>query len=322
MSTPPENNGQTEELRPADARPDNWVDKWAPRPARPYLRLMRLDRPVGAWLLLWPCWWAVALATACETCGEPQLPSWRLLLAFAAGALIMRAAGCVINDLWDRKIDAKVERTAGRPIASGAVSVPQALMVLAGLLLAGLIVLLQFNTITILMGLLAVPLVIVYPLAKRVTYWPQLVLGLTFNWGAFLGWTAVKGGWPGWPSLLLYLGGVFWTLGYDTIYGHMDKRDDVKAGVKSAALALGERTKPFFWIVYPAALVLWGLAGWRADLGPLFYAGLGLAGVHFAWQILSVDLDDPPSCLRRFKSNIRFGAIIFLAIFAGYYVTI
>ena len=302
---------------PGDAVPGGWVDRWLPAFLRPWARLMRLDRPVGAWLLLWPCWWSTALAVT-DTGMRPWKPEiLPILLAFAAGALVMRAAGCAVNDIWDKDIDAKVARTAGRPIASGAISVPAAIALVIVLGLIGLAILVSFTPRTIIVAVLSLPLVVLYPLAKRVTHWPQAVLGVVFNWGALLGWPAVTGQYPGWPALLLYLGCFCWTLGYDTIYAHMDRSDDVVAGVKSSALALGRRTKPFLIAIFGAALGFWAAAGHASDLHWPFYAGFALAAVHFAWQTARLDIDDPANCLRLFKSNIRFGWIVFAAIMAG-----
>lgn len=304
-------------LRPADAVPDGWVDRWLPLALRPWARLMRLDRPVGTWLLLWPCWWSTVLAAA-ATGTNPWEPRILLLLAaFAAGALVMRGAGCAVNDIWDRDIDSRVARTAGRPIASGAISVIGALALVVVLGLIGLAVLLSFNTPTIFMAIASLPLVVLYPLAKRVTHWPQAVLGIVFNWGALLGWPAVTGDYPGWPAAALYAGCICWTLGYDTIYAHMDRADDTAAGVKSSALALGAGTKPFLWIIYGAALAFWAAAGWQSGLGLYFHLVLALAAVHFAWQITRLDINAPANCLRLFKSNISFGWIVFTAIIAG-----
>ncbi|MEN3951009.1 4-hydroxybenzoate octaprenyltransferase [Iodidimonas sp. SYSU 1G8] len=303
--------------RPADAVPDGWVDRWLPADLRPWARLMRLDRPVGAWLLLWPCWWSTVLAA-----GAAEVRPWDMrvlapLAAFAAGALVMRAAGCAVNDIWDRDIDGKVARTAGRPIASGAISVTGALTLVAALGLLGLAILLSFNAPTIVVAIASLPLVVLYPLAKRVTHWPQAVLGIVFNWGALLGWTAVTGDYPGWPAAALYAGCFFWTLGYDTIYAHQDREDDIKAGVRSSALALGCNTAPALAVFYGLAVLSWGSAGWLTGAGPVFYAGLALAAAHFAWQIRRLDIDDPANCLGLFRSNIRFGWIVFAAIMAG-----
>ena len=284
-----------------------WVDR-LPERLRPFAVLARWDRPIGTWLLLWPCWWALALA--------PGWPDLRLLALFGIGAVAMRGAGCVVNDLADRDLDARVERTRHRPLASGQLSVAQALAFLALQLLVGLVVLLNFNRFTVLLGLASMPLVIVYPLMKRITWWPQAFLGLTFNWGALVGWSAVTGDLAA-PALTLYAAGFMWTLGYDTIYAHQDKVDDALIGVRSSARRLGAATMPWLWLFYGAALALIGVAGWLALMGPGFYLMLGLAGVHLAWQVRTLDLDDPASCLARFRSNREFGLLVFLALLAG-----
>ena len=240
-----------------------------------------------------------------------------LLVLFAVGAFVMRSAGCIVNDIWDRDIDARVERTAGRPLASGAISLTGAIITLAMMSAIGLGVLLQLNLTSIVLGLCSLPLIVLYPLAKRVTWWPQLVLGLVFNWGALLGWTAVTGAWPTLPSILLYLGCIAWTIGYDTIYAHQDKEDDLIAGVKSSALRLGTRTKPVLTLLYCVALALWGLAAWVAGLGVASFILLIVAALHFGWQIRSLDIDSPQICLRLFKSNIHFGWIVFAAFLTG-----
>jgi 4-hydroxybenzoate polyprenyltransferase len=298
--------------RPADAVPGNWVDNFAPQSARPYLRLIRADRPVGVWLLLWPCWWSILLAN------DQQMTSTVSMLAlFAIGAFVMRSAGCIVNDLWDRDIDARVERTAGRPLASGAITLTGAIVLLALMAGIGLLVLLQLNGKAIILGVASLPLVLLYPLAKRVTWWPQIVLGLVFNWGALLGWTAMSDQWPGLPSMLLYCGCIAWTIGYDTIYAHQDKEDDALVGIKSSAIKLQNKTKPALSILYGTALVFWVLMGLAAEMNAFFYAGLSWAAVHFAWQIRMLDIDDPSKCLKLFKSNIHFGWIIFAAIALG-----
>ena len=303
--------------RPADAVVGNWVDTYAPLHLRPYLRLMRADRPVGVWLLLWPCWWAVALATSCTTCGFSALSTVKLMALFAIGAFAMRSAGCIINDIWDRDIDAQVERTAGRPLASGTLSLRAALATLSVMGLIGLAVLMQLNTTTIILGMASLPLVLLYPLAKRITWWPQIFLGLVFNWGALMGWTAVKGGLPGLPSILLYFGCIAWTVGYDTIYAHQDKEDDLIAGVKSSALKLGNKSRAVISLLYTVAITCWLLAGWRAGLGATFYVAMSGAIVHFVWQVRSLKIDDPDNCLRLFRANILFGVIVFASIVLG-----
>ncbi len=308
--------------KPADAVTGNWVDRRAPRMLRPYLRLTRFDRPIGAWLLLWPCWWSLALAAPHRPPALPggvwpdAFPDPLLLLLFLLGAFIMRGAGCSYNDILDRDIDARVERTKGRPIPSGQVSVTGAAawMVLQALL--GLGILLTFNRFAIWLGVASLLIVAVYPLMKRVTHWPQFVLGLAFNWGALLGWAATTGGLAAAP-LVLYVGGIAWTLGYDTIYAHQDRVDDSPIGVKSTALRLGARTKPFLWAFFAATILAIAVAGRLAGAGPLLYAGLAAAAGHAIWQITTLDIDDPADCLAKFKSNHPFGLIVFLAILAG-----
>jgi 4-hydroxybenzoate polyprenyltransferase len=285
----------------------SWVDR-LPERLRPFAVLARWDRPIGTWLLLWPCWWAVALA--------PGWPDLELLLLFALGAVAMRGAGCVINDLADRDLDARVERTRHRPLASGQLTTGQAVAFLVLQLLVGLLILFSFNRFTILLGFASMPLVIAYPFMKRITWWPQAFLGLTFNWGALVGWSAVTGDLAA-PALTLYAAGFLWTLGYDTIYAHQDKVDDALIGVKSSARFLGAATPRWLWRFYAAALALIGVAGWLAATGPGFYLVLALAGTHLAWQVHTLDLDDPRSCLLRFRSNREFGALVFLALLAG-----
>lgn len=300
----------------SDILADHWVLRLAPESARPYLRLIRIDRPIGTWLLLFPCWWSLSLAAA--TWGET--PNLRLLLLFALGALVMRGAGCTYNDIVDRKIDALVARTAGRPIPSGQVSVAQAVAFMAGLLLLGLVILLQLNGFAVVLGMASLGLVALYPFMKRITYWPQAWLGLTFNWGALLGWAAATGT-LNTPAALLYLAGIAWTLGYDTIYAHQDKEDDALVGVKSSALKLGDRSKPWLIAFYGLTVALLLGVGLTADLAWPFYLGLaGVAG-QLGWQVATLNIDDPSNCLLRFKSN-RYAGWIFLAgiIGAGMFV--
>jgi 4-hydroxybenzoate polyprenyltransferase len=288
-------------------RQRTWVDR-LPQRVRPFAVLARWDRPIGTWLLLWPCWWAVALA--------PGWPDLRLLALFAIGAVAMRGAGCVVNDLADRDLDAKVARTRHRPLASGQLSVAEASAFLVLQLLVGLVILLSFNRVTVLLALASMPLVIVYPFMKRITWWPQAFLGLTFNWGALVGWSAVTGGLAP-PALTLYAAGFLWTLGYDTIYAHQDKVDDALIGVRSTARRLGAATIPWLWLFYGGALALIGLAGWLVAMAPGFYLMLALAGAHLAWQVRTLEPDDPQSCLARFRSNREFGLLVFLALLLG-----
>ncbi len=290
----------------ADARKRNWVEAWLPASVIPYAQLMRLDRPIGWWLLLLPCWWGLALAIIAT--GPQAIDLWFAAL-FLAGAIIMRGAGCVINDLADRDFDGKVERTRNRPLPSGRVSLRNAFIFLAALLLLGLLILAQFNTATIMTGLLSVVIVAIYPFMKRLTYWPQAVLGLAFNWGALVGWTAVTGKLAVAP-LALYAGGVFWTLAYDTIYAHQDKDDDILIGVKSTALLFGENTRNWLSAFFTLALVCIGFAVILADGGRFALAGLSLAALHAFWQVRNFDGGDSALCLKLFKSNRTFGLLI------------
>jgi len=293
----------------SDIRTDTWADRILPEALKPYAQLARLDRPIGTWLLVLPCWWGVALAS-------PGWPDWRALALFALGALAMRGAGCTINDMADREYDAKVARTATRPIASGAVSVRQAALFLCLQLLIGLAVLSQFNGFTFKLALASLGLVAIYPFAKRVTYWPQLVLGLAFNWGALVGWSAVTGS-LAWPAAAVYVAGIFWTLGYDTIYAHQDKEDDMIVGVKSSALRLGAKTKPALVVFYGLTVLLLFLVGRELDMGIGYSAGLAVGAIHLLRQIRHVDIDNPVDCKKTFQSNRDFGLIIFAAIVAG-----
>lgn len=302
-----------DELKPvSDAVAGNWVDRLAPASWRPYLRLARLDRPIGAWLLLFPCWWSLALAEVSRLSPYPDL--WYLLL-FAVGAVVMRGAGCAYNDYVDRDYDAKVARTASRPIPSGQVKPAHALAFAIVLALVGFAVLVQFNTFTIWLGISSLALVALYPFMKRVTYWPQLVLGLAFNWGALMGWAAVKGELAAAP-LLLYAGSVAWTIGYDTIYAHQDKEDDLMLGLKSTALRFGDATVDWVGGFYAAAIVLWAMAAAAAGAHLIFYSALALIGLQLAWQVTTLDTSDAQNCLHRFRSNRDVGLALFLGLVA------
>ena len=292
-----------------DIARENWIDRLAPSAIRPYLRLARADRPIGTWLLVLPCWWSIALASA-------AWPDAIMFILFAVGALVMRGAGCTVNDIIDRKIDAKVARTATRPIASGEISVFQAFIFLGFQLLLGLLILLQFNTFAVTLGISSLVLIGLYPFMKRITYWPQLFLGFTFNWGALLGWAAVTGTLSS-PAIALYAAGIFWTLGYDTIYAHQDKEDDILIGVKSTALKFGNSTTPWMFGFYAATVVLIALAGFLAGLGGPFHLSLAVGALHLVWQINSLDISDPKNCLARFKSNRDFGLIVLAGIIAA-----
>jgi 4-hydroxybenzoate polyprenyltransferase len=290
----------------ADAGRDNWVERLLPLALQPYAQLMRLDRPIGWWLLMLPCWWGLFLAQIARGGGLPSL--WFALL-FLLGAIIMRGAGCTLNDIIDRKYDGLVARTKGRPIPSGRVSVKQAFIFLAGQCLLGFVILLQFNSYTITLASASLLIVAVYPFMKRITHWPQLVLGLAFNWGALVGWSAVQGS-LAWPPLVLYLGGIFWTLAYDTIYAHQDKEDDVLIGVKSTALRFGESTKGWLIGFFVLALLSIDAALWLAGASYISHMGVALGALHAAWQIKRFEVNNSALCLHLFKSNREFGLFI------------
>jgi 4-hydroxybenzoate polyprenyltransferase len=292
--------------RVADALPDHWADRALPKPLRPYARLMRLERPIGWWLLLIPCWWGLALGQIAFGGGLPSL--WFAAL-FLVGAIIMRGAGCTLNDIADRNFDGRVERTRLRPIPSGQVSVTQAFAFLVLLCLAGLAVLLQFNWFTVVTGAASLIVVAVYPFMKRITYWPQAVLGLAFNWGALVGWTAVHGTLSAAP-LLLYAGGIAWTLAYDTIYAHQDKEDDALIGLKSTALRFGDATIWWLALFFFLALALIDAAIWLAGGGIIAHLGIAGAAMHAAWQLARFDHANSGRCLELFRSNRIFGLII------------
>jgi 4-hydroxybenzoate polyprenyltransferase len=318
--------------------PMSSILKALPPKAQSYAQLARLDKPIGTMLLLWPCLWSTALASGSTiihntdpTALSPTLfvnvagdPS--LLGLFAAGSFLMRGAGCTINDMWDAKFDKQVSRTVTRPVASGAISYPQATAFLAIQLSGGLGILLSFPQehlkYCFFLGAASLPLVGVYPLMKRFTNWPQLVLGMTFNWGALMGWAATHGSLDACNGLSvvlpLYAGGVAWTLVYDTLYAHQDKSDDAKLGLKSTALYFGEHTKPILLGFSSLATASWMLAGYNLGFDqPFYYIGCGGAGAHLFWQVLSADLDDPKNLAERFKSNSVTGAIIFGSCVAG-----
>ena len=288
----------------------NWVDTVAPSWARPYLRLARADRPIGAWLLLLPCWWSAALAAIAA--GRPYPNPWHVALFFI-GAFVMRGAGCTWNDILDRDLDAKVARTRSRPIPSGQVSMKAAAVFLVAQALVGLLVLIQFNRFTILVGIASLGVVAIYPLMKRIISWPQMVLGLAFSWGALMGWAAVFSRLDT-PALLLYAGSIAWVIGYDTIYAHQDREDDALIGVKSTARLFGQRTRLALLCFYALAVVLIGLSGAAAGAGPVFVIGCVFFGAHLGWQIERLDIDDPDLCLMLFKSNRDAGLILFAAL--------
>ncbi|CAL9226607.1 unnamed protein product [Arabidopsis halleri] len=290
----------------------SWIDLYLPEEVRGYAKLARLDKPIGTWLLAWPCMWSIALAA------DPgSLPSFKYMALFGCGALLLRGAGCTINDLLDQDIDTKVDRTRLRPIASGLLTPFQGIGFLGLQLLLGLGILLQLNNYSRVLGASSLLLVFSYPLMKRFTFWPQAFLGLTINWGALLGWTAVKGSIDPAVVLPLYLSGVCWTLVYDTIYAHQDKEDDVKVGVKSTALRFGDNTKLWLTGFGTASMGFLALSGLSADLGWQYYASLAAASGQLGWQIGTADFSSGADCSRKFVSNKWFGAIIFSGVVLG-----
>ncbi len=282
---------------------------------RPYILLMRLDRPIGTWLLLLPGWWSILMAATTSQTSITTILFYMGL--FATGSIIMRGAGCVINDLWDRDFDRQVERTKMRPLASGEIPVKSALIFLTLLLGTGLAILLTFNQTTIILGFLSIFPVILYPLAKRITWYPQAVLGLTFNFGALMGAASILGTVPVF-AWALYIGGFFWTLGYDTIYAQQDVADDALIGVKSTALKFGERVSQYIAAFYTMTILCFGVAAILAEAGFVFYIGLTAAASHLLWQYRTWDKQNPNSSLKIFRSNRDFGLIIALSAIAEY----
>src|SRR4030081_2741313 len=297
--------------RVADAT-GNWVDSRAPRWSSPYLRLPRLDRPIGSWLLLMPCWWSAALA-ATVAHSIRQLPL--LLALFLVGAFAMRGAGCTWNDMTDRDLESLVERTRSRPIPAGQVSVAQAAAFLVVQALIGLAVLLQFNRFAVMTGIASLLIVAVYPFMKRITWWPQIVLGLAFSWGALMGFAVTLGRIDA-PALLLYLGSIAWVIGYDTIYAHQDAEDDALIGIKSTALLFGARTRPALMLFYGLAVILIGVALHLAGARWAAWIGLAAFAVHLALQVRRLEIGDPALCLRIFKSNRDAGLLLFAGLLA------
>jgi 4-hydroxybenzoate polyprenyltransferase len=292
-----------------DIRTSGWVAR-LPQAWRPYALLMRLDRPIGSWLLFLPGLWAFAMVA----------PDWRqglwLTALFGLGAVLMRGAGCVVNDLWDRDLDRQVERTAGRPLASGALRARHALVFLALVLAVALLILLQLNRTAQVLGVASLIPVVLYPLAKRVTDWPQAVLGVIFSWAAPMGYAAVTGGLDV-AAFALWAAGFFWILGYDTIYAHQDREDDALVGIRSSALRLGAKTRPFLILCYALTMGLLALAGWLAGLAPWYLLGLALPGAMLARQVIRLDIADPALCLRLFKANRDVGLAIAAAFLLG-----
>lgn len=304
--------------RVADAPSDNWVYRLLPRLLWPYAQLARWDRPIGWQLLMWPCFWAASLAAnVAIASGQFQWSTygWHLILFFV-GAVAMRGAGCTYNDLIDEQIDRQVARTRSRPLPSGRVSRKQAWAFLAIQALAGLLVLIQFNLFTIVLGILSLAIVAIYPFAKRFTDWPQFFLGLAFSWGGLVGWSAQFGN-LSMSTVFLYCAAVVWTIGYDTIYAHQDKDDDALIGVRSTARLFGDQTRTWLIGFYSAMLVLLLVSFIAAGVGLLAYAGAVIAAALLAWQILVLDIKDADQCLKLFKFNNRVGLIVFLGLLAA-----
>ena len=305
--------------RVSDAVPGSWVDSWAPAGVRPFLRLSRADRPIGTWLLLLPCWWGLSLAIASDPAGARWGDAW-IFAGCAIGAFLMRGAGCTWNDITDRDLDARVDRTRSRPLPSGQITLPWAYCWLVVQSLLAFLILLSFNSTAIFLGIASLLPVAVYPFAKRFTWWPQIFLGIAFNWGALLAWAAHSNS-IGASAIALYLSGICWTLFYDTIYAHQDREDDALVGIKSTARLFGRKTKT--WMIGFAVCsigLMWAAAYLAAPRAPSSWAAaflavgsLGFAG-HLAWQLYRLDIDNRDSCLALFRSN-RDAGLIPLAFF-------
>jgi 4-hydroxybenzoate polyprenyltransferase len=296
----------------ADAQSGNWVDRYAPDWLKPYARLARWDRPIGIWLLFWPCTWGLGLAAV----NNPPLGfDWWGGILMLVGAALMRGAGCTFNDIVDRDIDMQVARTRSRPIPSGQVTSRDALAFLVAQALLGSVVLFQFNRFTVWAGVASLVLVAIYPFMKRVTWWPQAFLGLAFSYGALVGWSSQTGG-LGWAPILLYAGTILWVIGYDTIYALQDVEDDALVGVKSTARLFGEHVKPAVATLYAGAFVLWNVAALLAGSGIVFAALSLLAAALMAWQVWTVDATAPDNPRTRFYSNHYVGVILALALLA------
>ncbi|XP_034952314.1 4-hydroxybenzoate polyprenyltransferase, mitochondrial [Chelonus insularis] len=283
-----------------------------PSRVQPYMKLMRIDRPIGSWLLFWPCSWSIAMAAT-----PGALPDIHMLALFGLGAFVMRGAGCTINDMWDQDIDKKVARTRDRPLVAGQVTNFQALMFLGGQLSVGLAILLQLNWYSVFLGASSLGLVILYPLMKRITYWPQLVLGMTFNWGALLGWSAIHGSCDWSICLPLYTAGICWTILYDTIYAHQDKVDDLRLGIKSTALKFGDRTNLYLSGFGTSMITSLIIAGVQSGQTWPYYTAVTLVAGHLAEQISTLKINDPTDCAEKFISNSIVGFILFTGIVLG-----
>ena len=301
--------------RVADAPRSNWVDRYAPELVKPFARLARWDRPIGFWLLFWPCGFALALAAIANP--ARGFDWWTLVLMFV-GAIAMRGAGCTLNDIVDADLDAQVERTRLRPIPHDDVTKQQAALFLSGQLLIGFVILCQFNWLTIALGVGSLVLVGIYPFMKRITWWPQLFLGLAFSWGALVGWTAEADGF-GWAPLFLYLGCILWVIGYDTIYALQDVEDDALIGVKSTARLFGDRVKPIVGVFYAGAVLCWLIAGLLVGGGHVFVPLLLVPALLLAWQVVTLDRTKPDNALVRFKANHWVGLALTLSLLLEFY---
>lgn len=296
----------------ADAQSGNWVDRFAPDWLKPYARLARWDRPIGFWLLFWPCAFALGLAAIAVPGAGFDI---RALVLFFIGAVAMRGAGCTFNDIVDTDIDKQVERTRSRPIPSGQVTEKQAWMFLVAQSLVGALVLVQFNWLTIALGVASLALVAIYPFMKRITWWPQLFLGLAFSWGALIGWTSQTGS-LGIAPILLYLGCILWTIGYDTFYAMQDIEDDALIGVKSTARLFGDKARPIIGVLYAAALLCWLAAGWLAGASFIFVLLMVVPAAILAWQVLTLRAGDGRDGLAKFKANHWVGLAFTLVLLA------
>ncbi len=302
-----------------DGTSGNLLRKLLPRAAEPFIRLLRLDRPIGTWLLAWPALWGLVFAYRSNLSFlVHNIDQWTppvMFLLFFLGAFFTRSAGCVFNDLVDRKIDAQVARTKGRPLASGAISPLTAILILCVLLLAAFILLLQLNNLTIGLGVFIILPILIYPFLKRWTNWPQAGLALCFSWGALMGWTAVTDS-ADWIGILIMLGAFTWTIGFDTIYAHQDREDDAVIGMKSTALMFGDKTRHWLTLFYSITIITLFSAGWMIGAKLIFFTSIALAALHASWQITTLNIDDPVNCLKRFRSNGFFGLIIFVGMLA------
>ncbi|XP_015127056.1 4-hydroxybenzoate polyprenyltransferase, mitochondrial [Diachasma alloeum] len=284
----------------------------SPPKIQPYMKLMRIDKPIGSWLLFWPCSWSIAMAAA-----PGCLPDPHMLALFGLGAFVMRGAGCTINDMWDQDIDKKVARTKNRPLVAGEVTQFQSFVFLGGQLSVGLAILLQLNWYSVLLGASSLGLVIIYPLMKRVTYWPQLILGMTFNWGALLGWSAIQGSCDWSICLPLYTAGICWTILYDTIYAHQDKVDDILLGIKSTALKFGDKTNLYLSGFGASMIGSLIASGVMSDQTWPYYTAVTLVAGHLVNQISTLEINNPKDCARKFISNSTIGLILFAGIVLG-----